>query len=244
MIEIKNLRISFEDKVVLENINLDLPRTGLFCICGESGCGKSSLLNAISSIVPFTGSIRVDGIEIGDLSDEEKANYRLRNIGFVFQDFKLFNSQTVEQNIVFPLNVLSNCSDKKKKIKCNDLLDIVRLPKFNKRICNSLSGGEKQRVAIARALINKPKIIIADEPTGSLDVRTGEDILILLKKFSKYSLVVMVTHDVDLANRYADSIIFIKDKHIEKIEETVCSINESGLIFSSKENQKKKEKPP
>ena len=240
MIEIKNLTICFDDKSVLENIDLSLPRTGLFCVCGESGCGKSSLLNAISSIIPFRGSIRIDEIEIGSLNDADSANYRLRNIGFVFQDFKLFDNQTVEQNITFPLNVLSNCSDQKKRQKCDDLLDICGLSKFNKRICNSLSGGEKQRVAIARALINKPKIIIADEPTGSLDEKTGEEILLLLRKFSSSSLIIMVTHDVDLAYKYADSIIFIKDKHIQRIEKVDTATVRSGYVFSNKIVAKKR----
>lgn len=240
MIEIKKLSISFGKQTVLENIDLSFPRTGLFCVCGESGSGKSSLLNAISSIIPFSGSIKVDGVEINGLKDIESANYRLKNIGFIFQDFKLFNSQTVEQNITFPLSVLSNCSEKKKKIKCNDLLDIVGLSKFNKRICNSLSGGEKQRVAIARALINKPKIIIADEPTGSLDEKTGEEILKLLKSFSNNSLIIMVTHDIDLADRFADNIIFIKDKHIFKTQDIANNNFQSLYVLSNKECQKKR----
>lgn len=240
MIEIKDLSISFDEKPILENINLKLPRTGLFCVCGESGSGKSSLLNAISGIIKFSGSIKFDRVEIADLNDQEMSNFRLKNIGFVFQDFKLFDNQTVEQNITFPLSVLSNCSEKNKKIKCNDLLDICGLNKFNKRICNTLSGGEKQRVAIARALINKPKLIIADEPTGSLDEKNGDEILKLLKKFSKVSLVLMVTHDIDLAKRYGDSIIFIKDKQISSIENAENNDLKTEPIISPKTHQKKK----
>ena len=244
MIDIKNLSISFGEKSVIENIDLNFPRTGLFCVCGESGSGKSSLLNAISGIIKFSGSIRIDQVEIGDLNDSEAANYRLKNIGFIFQDFKLFESQSVEENIVFPLNVLSNCSEKKKKIKCNDLLSVCGLKKFNKRICNTLSGGEKQRVAISRALINNPKLIIADEPTGSLDEKTGEEILNLLKKFSNNSLVIMVTHDVDLAKKFADSIIFIKDKQIMKIETFSSNSSKKENIITSKIRKKRKATVP
>ena len=154
MIDIKNLNIKFEDKTVLENVNIEFPRSGLICICGESGSGKTSLINAISSLIEFKGSIKFDGVDIGTFSDKEGATFRIKNIGFVFQDFKLFENQTVEKNVTFPLSILSNCSEKKKNHKCNELLNLCGLKEYNKRICKTLSGGEKQRVAISRALIN------------------------------------------------------------------------------------------
>ena len=244
MIDIKNLTIKFEDKTVLENVNIEFPRSGLICICGESGSGKTSLINAISSLIEFKGSIKIDGIDIGTLSDREGATFRIKNIGFVFQDFKLFENQTVEKNVTFPLSILSNCSEKKKNHKCNELLNLCGLKDYNKRICKTLSGGEKQRVAISRALINNPKLIIADEPTGSLDERNGDEILQLLKKFSTKSLILMVTHDLDLAKRYSDQIVFIKNKNLKVEKNKKSNDVEESLIISNKERQKKSPSVP
>ena len=239
MIKISNFGITFEDKIVLENVNIEFPRNGLICICGESGSGKTSLVNAISSLIDLKGSIKFDGIEISSLNDKEGANFRIKNIGFVFQDFKLFDNQSVEKNITFPLNILSNCQDKKKTHKCNELLRLCGLLDYNKRICKTLSGGEKQRVAIARALINNPKLIIADEPTGSLDEKNGEEILHLLKKFSSKALILMVTHDLDLAKKYADKIVHIQNKKLNMKNNKNESQNEESLVVSNKEKQKK-----
>ncbi|MCR5309763.1 MAG: ATP-binding cassette domain-containing protein [Bacilli bacterium] len=244
MIDIKDLGIKFEDKVVLDNVNIKFPRSGLICICGESGSGKTSLVNAISSLIDFKGSISFDGLRIEELNDKEGANFRIKNIGFIFQDFKLFDNQTVEKNVTFPLSVLSNCSDVKKTHKCNELLALCNLENYNKRICKNLSGGEKQRVAICRALINNPKLIIADEPTGSLDENNGEEILVLLKKFSTKSLVLMVTHDLDLARKYADKIVFIKNKQLVVEENNKIIEDYKPLIISNKEKQKKKSSVP
>ena len=244
MIKIKDLEIKFEDKVVLENVNIEFPRNGLICICGESGSGKTSLVNAIASLITFKGSIRFDGIEIGQLDDKEGANFRIKNIGFVFQDFKLFDNQTVERNISFPLSVLSNCSDKNKTHKCNELLRLCGLTGYNKRICKTLSGGEKQRVAISRALINNPKLIIADEPTGSLDEKNGEEILQILKKFSSKSLILMVTHDLELAKKYADQIAFIEKKNMKIKKNKPITLDSESLVLTNKEKQKKKSNVP
>ncbi|MCQ2086981.1 MAG: ABC transporter ATP-binding protein/permease [Bacilli bacterium] len=232
MIHVKNLKITYGDSVILENTTFELPRKGLVCICGDSGCGKSSFLNALSGFIPFEGSISVDGIEIKELNDNDSADFRLRNIGFVFQDFKLFVNQNVEQNIIFPLDVLTNYPKRKKVRRCNDLLQLVGLNKYNKRICNNLSGGEKQRVAICRALINNPKIILADEPTGSLDSNSGIEIIEILKQFSNSGLVLMVTHDLELANQYADEIIYLKDKGIEKIQKFTGSTNKTISLLN------------
>ena len=117
MIDIKNLQISFEDKIVLDNVNIEFPRTGLICICGESGSGKTSLINAISSLIPFEGSINFDGVKIECLDDKEGADFRIKNIGFVFQDFKLLPKLTVYENVAFALECLgSNSKNIKNKV--------------------------------------------------------------------------------------------------------------------------------
>jgi len=217
MINVKNLSISYGKQMIIDDVSFSLPRTGLICICGDSGSGKSSLLNAISCLIPFSGSIRIDGLDIRNLSENEAASFRLKHIGFVFQDFKLFMNQTVEDNVEFPLRVLSNDSKRKINRRANDMLRFCEVNGYAKRACNSLSGGEKQRVAIARALINNPKILICDEPTGSLDENTGKEIMKLIKSYSEKGLVLMVTHDKDLANTYADQIMNIENKKIRVV---------------------------
>ena len=217
MINIKNISCSFNDKTVLKNLSLYLPNTGLVAICGESGCGKTTFLNCVAGLVKYTGEIEIDRENISSFSSEDMANYRLKNMGFIFQDFKLFESENVVQNIIFPLDVLSSDSQERKKRKSEDLISLVGLTKHALKSVNCLSGGEKQRVAIARALINDPKIILADEPTGSLDSQNSQEIMKILAKISSKSLVFIVSHDLELMNQFADQIIMLKDGEIEKI---------------------------
>ena len=214
MIEIKNLSKSFNEHKVLKGINLSLPRNGLIAICGDSGCGKTTLLNCLSCLLDYEGEISIDGVNISSLNEEEKNYYRLKHIGFVFQDFKLFNSETIERNILLPLDISSNMKGKYKKRKVEDLIEIVGLKKMKGKKINQLSGGEKQRIAIARSLVNEPKIILADEPTGALDSDNSEEIMNILEGISKKSLVVVVSHDEDLMRRHASKIIYMKDGKI------------------------------
>ena len=207
MIKITNLRKSFQNRLVLNNINYEFPRSGLYIIYGESGSGKTTLLNCISGLISFEGSIEIEHQCIETLNDEELSNLRLSSYGFVFQDFKLFENETVLANLLFPLETLNRLSPHVKKRKCQDLLSLVGLESKEKQIVNKLSGGEKQRVAIARALVNDPKVLLADEPTGSLDEKNGVEIMDILKIISKNSLVIMVSHDQALTKIYADCII-------------------------------------
>ena len=207
MIKITNLRKSFQNRLVLNNINFELPRSGLYIIYGESGSGKTTLLNCISGLISFEGSIEIEHQCIETLNDEELSNLRLSSYGFVFQDFKLFENETVLANLLFPLETLNRLSPHVKKRKCQDLLSLVGLENKEKQIVKKLSGGEKQRVAIARALVNDPKVLLADEPTGSLDEKNGVEIMDILKIISKNSLVIMVSHDQALTKKYAYCII-------------------------------------
>ena len=169
--------------------------------------GKTTLLNILAAIVtPSDGSVNIDGVEITKLTQKEKDEFRLNNIGYIFQDFKLIEDMTVEDN----LNLL-----KIEKVKCIDIdtiLDDVGLKNKRKTKVKNLSGGEKQRVAIARALMKEPKIILADEPTGSLNYQKGIEIMELLKKFHKKSkhIMIFVTHDDRMA-KFADEIIQFED---------------------------------
>lgn len=217
MINVRKVNKTYGNQHVLKDVDFSLPRYGLVVIYGPSGCGKTTLLNCLSALLPFEGDIEIDGSHIRDLSEKEKNTFRLKNIGFVFQDFKLFENETVINNVLFPIEVLSNASPETKQRKSNELLKLVGLKNKEKQLVNKLSGGEKQRVAIARALINNPKVILADEPTGALDSKTATDIMTILEKVSTKSLVVIVSHDEELTKKYADQIIEMKDGVVDKI---------------------------
>ena len=240
MINIKHLSKSYGKHIVLNNISIAFPRYGLIAICGDSGCGKTTLLNCLSCLLDFDGDIDIDGVNISKLKEEEKDNYRLKNIGFVFQDFKLFNSETVERNISLPLEMSSGMKDKYKQRKVNDLLSIVGLSHMKHHKINQLSGGEKQRIAIARALVNDPKIILADEPTGALDSYNSEEIMKILEGISKNTLVIVVSHDKELMKRHSSRIINMKDGVISRNEFPKKEDKDVYLpIYKNKETNKK-----
>ncbi|MBO4285908.1 MAG: ABC transporter ATP-binding protein, partial [Bacilli bacterium] len=218
MIYINNLSKSFGDHLVLNDISLSLPDRGLVLVCGDSGCGKTTLLNCISSLLTYNGQIIINGISLENLSESGRNEFRNKNIGFVFQDFKLFNLDTVNNNVMFALDISPNIPRIRKKRKCDDLLRLVGLKGKEKQIVNTLSGGEKQRVAIARSLANDPKVILADEPTGALDDENAVKIMGLLKEVSKDMLVIIVSHDQELTRKYADIIIEMKDGKIMEME--------------------------
>ena len=218
MITFTNVKKQFGGHVVLDDISLKMPRFGMVVIEGPSGCGKTTLLNVLSGLIDFDGDINVDGHHISLMNQEEMDLFRLKNYGFIFQDYKLFENESVLNNIIFPLETVSIATRETKMRKCMDLINMVGLKSSTKQKVNKLSGGEKQRVAIARALVNGPKIILADEPTGSLDSKNANEIMSILEKISKKELVVVVSHDHELANKYADQIIRMKDGKIVEIK--------------------------
>ena len=241
MIKLTNVRKNYQNRVALSNINFEFPRTGLYIIYGASGSGKTTLLNCLSGLIPFEGSIEIDHQTIETLSDNELSNLRLTSYGFVFQDFKLFENETVIANLLFPLETLNRLSNNIKYRKCLDLLALVGLENKEKQIVNKLSGGEKQRIAIARALINDPKVLLADEPTGALDEKNGEEIMNILKTISQSSLVIVVSHDRELTRKYADSIIEMDEgKIIDVVSEKKGEEEEKHLpIVKNKISNKK-----
>ena len=214
MIKIENLNKKYGTRAVLKRINHEFPDHGISVIYGPSGSGKTTLLNCIAGLIPYEGSIQVDKQNIEVLSDNDLSQLRLNSYGFVFQDFKLFDNETVLTNLLFPLETLYSLSKTKKIRKCKDLLNLVGLENKEKQVVNKLSGGEKQRVAIARALINDPRYILADEPTGALDEQNGIEIMNLLKKISRKALVIIVSHDQTLTRKYADEIVKMDDGEI------------------------------
>ena len=188
----------------LKNINLTLPDAGLVFVLGKSGSGKSTLLNLIGGLDNISsGSIEVDGNDLAGFKEKDFCNYRNTHIGFIFQDYHLIDELTVYENIVLSLNL--------RRIEDRDLVSAalakVDLAGYEDRYPTELSGGEQQRVAIARAIVKNPRIILADEPTGNLDTHTSTAIITLLKQLSKECLILIVSHNVNDANNYADRII-------------------------------------
>lgn len=207
MIKVTNVKKDFNQDTKIHMKNIEFQNGKSYAILGVSGSGKTTLLNIIAGIVtPTEGQVFVDDVEITKLTQKEKDNFRLKNIGYIFQDFKLIEDMTVEDN----LNILQiekiNC------IEMDNILKQVGLESKKKEKVRKLSGGEKQRVAIARALMKSPKIILADEPTGSLNYEKGIEIMELLKEFHKKSkhIMLFVTHDDRMA-KFADEVIHFED---------------------------------
>ena len=199
----------------LKDISLGIAEGEFVVIVGPSGSGKSTLLHLIGGLdSPTSGEIKVDGRTLGQMNDRQISRYRNREIGFVFQDFHLQPHLNIVENVEIPL--MFSGSRKRKEAtmakKAKELLSSIGLKDRLAHRPSEISGGQKQRVAIARALINKPKIVLADEPTGNLDSVTGKKIITLLKRLHRDNAVTMVvvTHDREIA-RYAERIIEIKD---------------------------------
>ena len=209
MIKITSLNKIYKSKKrkkchALQDINLTLPDAGLVFVLGKSGSGKSTLLNLIGGLDSITsGSIEVDGNNLAKFKEKDFCNYRNNHIGFIFQDYHLIDELTVYENIVLSLDL----HGKKDYHKVKAALEKVDLAGYEDRYPTELSGGEQQRVAIARAIVKDPRIILADEPTGNLDTQTSTAIIELLQRLAKECLILIVSHNVLDANRYADRII-------------------------------------
>lgn len=238
MIELKDICKSYKTKkgvktLALDHLSFSLPEKGLFFILGKSGSGKSTLLNLIGGLDQYDeGELIVSGKNTKKFKSKDFDYYRNTYIGFIFQEFNLLEEYNVYDNILLSIKL------QKEKIdlaKVDELLTRVGISGLGKRKINELSGGQKQRVAIARALIKNPEIILADEPTGSLDEETGKQIFSLLKKISREKLVVIVSHDRESATTYADGILEIQDGKI--ISNTIPSEETSTQAFKSKKSK-------
>ncbi|SNX53965.1 ABC transporter ATP-binding protein [Thermoanaerobacterium sp. RBIITD] len=207
-----------EQVAALNGIDLKIRDGEFVAVVGPSGSGKSTLMHLIGGLdKPSGGSIVVDGHDISKLKDKELSKYRNQNIGFVFQSFNLEPSITSLENVMMPL-MFAGIGEKKRKEMALHALTLVGLEKRAKHRPTELSGGERQRVSIARAIVNNPSILLADEPTGNLDSKTGLSIINLLKDLKeKGYTIIMVTHNTDDAKK-ADRIIKIKDGQIEGVE--------------------------
>lgn len=199
----------------LENVTVKVPDGQFVAVTGPSGCGKSTLLYALGGLLtPTRGNVVIDGVDVYGLSLKERARFRRENIGFVFQTFELIPYLTALENVMLPL-ALSNVDDTEQADKANECLGRVGLASRAEHKPTEMSGGEQQRVALARGIINDPKILLADEPTGNLDKKTGEEIIRLLKALNGEGLtIVMVTHDLSKAE-HADRVLSMLDGSIQ-----------------------------
>lgn len=203
----------------LKGINVQFGENGMIFILGKSGCGKSTLLNLLGGLdYPTAGEIVIEGKSSAEFTKLDYDNYRNTYVGFVFQEYNLLNEFTVLENVGLALQLQGK---KPNGEQIDEMLKKVGLELDEKRRPSELSGGQKQRVAIARALIKEPKIIFADEPTGALDSKTGNEILTLLKELSRDRLVIVVSHDEEFAYRFGDRVIEMADGQI--IKDTVCA---------------------
>ena len=219
---------------VINDTNLELPNIGLITFLGESGSGKTTLLNVIGGLDKATGTIEFDDIKFDKYQMNKIDKYRNEHIGYVFQNYNLINDISVYDNLKIALEAIDIIDKQEVDKRIEYALKAVGLYKYKKKQADNLSGGQMQRVSIARALIKNSKIIIADEPTGNLDSENTIEIMNILKKISEKSLVLLVTHDKNIAEFYSDQIIEIKDGKIINIRNTDNNVslnNKSNKIY-------------
>ena len=209
--KVYNIRGKTSTKALV-NVSLSFPQSGMIFVVGKSGCGKSTLLNILGGLdKPTSGEVIFDGKKICYDKEQYLDAHRKENIGFIFQDHLLVDDFTVEENVKSVLE-LQGKTVSNEKIK--SILEAVGISDIADKLPNALSGGQRQRVAIARALIKSPRVILADEPTGNLDSESGKIVFDILKKIAETVLVIVVSHDLDSAYRYADRIIELKDGEV------------------------------
>ena len=213
----------------LRGVTLQVPRGDMVAIMGPSGCGKTTLLNCLSGLDTIdSGVVRVDGVDISQLSDDAKSNYRARNMGFVFQFYNLLPVLSSVENVELPL-LVSGVPAKEARERAMKALDLVHLTDWAQHKPGALSGGQRQRVTIARALVNEPAIVWADEPTGDLDSRNADEIMELIVGLNELNrqTFVIVTHDLHIAQS-TNRIVNMLDGLI--VEETQTERGRTGAV--------------
>ena len=206
----------------VDGIDVCISEGDFVAIMGPSGSGKSTSMNLVGSLdMPSMGKILLDGEDISTLTESDLAQIRGKKIGFIFQNFNLIPNLTVKENVMLPM-MFQGTDIYERAVTAEDLLRKVDLGDRMDHYPNQISGGQMQRVAIARALANDPEVILADEPTGNLDTKTGEKVMEFLQQLNKEGkTIIMVTHDPDLAEKYADVVYWLRDGILEKVTKRV-----------------------
>ena len=233
MLELKKIKKSYKTgnfvQQALNDVSLQFRKNEFVSILGPSGSGKTTLLNIIGGLDHYdTGDLIINNRSTKNYKENDWNAYRNNCIGFIFQNYNLISHISILENVEMGMT-LSGVSSKEKRKRAKDVLKRVGLSEHAHKKPNQLSGGQMQRVAIARALANNPDIILADEPTGALDTKTSEQIMELIKEISKDKLVIMVTHNRELAEKYSTRIVELKDGKL---------LTDSNPVEKEEKNQK------
>ena len=226
LIELKNVSKIYEleagEVKAIDGISLTIEQGSFVAIMGPSGSGKSTGMNLVGSLdIPTNGTIFLDGIDISHLDESQLANIKGKKIGFIFQGFNLIGNLTAKENVMLPM-IFQGTPKEEREERAEYLLEMIDLGDRMEHYPNQLSGGQQQRVAIARSLANNPDVILADEPTGNLDTKSGEKVMDFLEELQKKGkTIIMVTHDPEKALNHAQIIFWLKDGKIEKVTKKV-----------------------
>ena len=233
MIFANNLRKNYGTLEVINDTTLKLPKKGMVAFLGESGSGKTTLVNVLGGLDSYkSGSISYDDTRFLKYQMDKVDTYRRNHFGYIFQNYNILEDKTVYENLLLALHIIGIYDETECEKRIKNALEAVGLYKFRKKLAGALSGGQMQRVSIARALVKHNDVIIADEPTGNLDSDSTRQIIRILKKLSINSLIILVTHDISLANTYADYIYHIKDGKISDYKENNLKDNEKEDNFT------------
>jgi putative ABC transport system ATP-binding protein len=225
----KHYKMGEETIRAVDGVDISISEGDFVAIMGPSGSGKSTIMNLIGSLdTPTSGKIFLDDKNITELKESDLAQIRGRKIGFIFQQFNLIPNLTAKENITMPMLFQEYTLEEREK-RSKELLKLVNLEERENHYPNQLSGGQQQRVAIARSLANNPEVILADEPTGNLDTKTGENVLTFLNKLHQKEgkTIIMVTHDSKLAKEHAEKVYWIVDGKIKRVTPERKSIRKS-----------------
>lgn len=218
IILLEGVNLYQDERLLFDNINLSINKGDFIYLVGETGSGKSSLVKSLYAEIKISaGNIFVANYDLNKIDRKEIPKFR-RDLGIVFQDFQLLSDRTVNENLKFVLKATGWTKKEEISKRINDVLTSVHLENYNNKMPHELSGGEKQRAAIARSLLNNPKVILADEPTGSLDPKKSEKIIELLKEINeKGTTVVIATHDYEIIKKFNARIIKCSEKKLQEI---------------------------
>jgi putative ABC transport system ATP-binding protein len=236
LVQFRNVSKVYENgasQVALQDLSLSIEAGERVAVMGPSGSGKSTLLNLIAGLdAPSDGTVSYDGVDLATLEPAAVARHRLDHVGFIFQFFNLLPNLSVLENVLLPAQ-LAGSDDHETTARCHEVLERLGLTAQAREYPAKLSGGQRQLAAVARALINRPALLLADEPTGALDTSTGDDVMALLEELGRDGrTMILVTHNPELAARHADRVVSLRDGQIvdEAVLHSARSMTAADLI--------------